>query len=99
MTIAVPIERYVGRAIGILQVQVNLKYVWDLVSKLKVGTEGYAYAVARNGDLIAHPEISLVLQRRNVSPPRSSAFGFPTPNRCGKPDVDRSQESSCPEGF
>src|SRR5262249_25039787 len=67
MTIAVPIERYVGRAIGILQVQVNLKYVWDLVSKLKVGTEGYAYAVARNGDLIAHPEISLVLQRRNVA--------------------------------
>jgi signal transduction histidine kinase len=67
MTIAVPIERYVGRAIGILQVQVNLKYVWDLVSKLKVGTEGYAYAVARNGDLIAHPEISLVLQRRNAA--------------------------------
>src|SRR5262245_8374168 len=67
MTIAVPIERYAGRAIGVLQVQVNLKYVWDLVSKLKVGTEGYAYAVARNGDLIAHPEISLMLQRRNVA--------------------------------
>jgi signal transduction histidine kinase len=67
MTIAVPIERYVGRAIGTLQVQVNLKYVWDLVSKLKVGTEGYAYAVARNGDLIAHPEISLMLQRRSVA--------------------------------
>jgi two-component system, NtrC family, sensor kinase len=67
VTIAVPIERYVGRAIGILQVQVNLKYVWDLVSKLRVGTEGYAYAVARNGDLIAHPEISLVLQRRSVA--------------------------------
>ena len=67
MTIAVPIERYVGRLIGVLQVQVNLKYVWDLLSKLKVGTEGYAYAVARNGDLIAHPDISLVLQRRNVA--------------------------------
>jgi signal transduction histidine kinase len=67
MTIAVPIERYVGRVIGALQVQVNLKYVWDLVSKLRVGTEGYAYAVARNGDLIAHPDISFVLQRRNVA--------------------------------
>jgi signal transduction histidine kinase len=67
VTIAVPIERYVGRAIGMLQVQVNLKYVWELVSKLRVGTEGYAYAVARNGDLIAHPEISLVLQRLNVA--------------------------------
>lgn len=67
MTIAVPIERYVGRVIGALQVQVNLKYVWDLLSKLRVGTEGYAYAVTRNGDLIAHPDISLVLQRRNVA--------------------------------
>ena len=67
MTIAVPIERYAGRVIGTLQVQVNLKYVWDLVSKLKVGTGGYAYAVARNGNLIAHPDISLVLQRRNMA--------------------------------
>lgn len=67
MTIAVPIDRYAGRVIGVLQVQVNLKYVWDLVSKLKVGTGGYAYAVARNGDLIAHPDISLVLQRRNIA--------------------------------
>jgi len=67
MTLAVPIERYAGRVIGTLQVQVNLKYVWDLVSKLKVGTGGYAYAVARNGDLIAHPDISLVLQRRNIA--------------------------------
>jgi signal transduction histidine kinase len=67
ITIAVPIEQYVGRPIGVLQAQVNLKYVWDLVSKLKVGTEGYAYTVVRNGDLIAHPDISLVLQRRNVA--------------------------------
>jgi signal transduction histidine kinase len=66
MTIAVPIERYAGRLIGVLQVQVNLKYVWDLVSKLKVGTGGYAYVIGRKGDLIAHPDISLVLQRRNV---------------------------------
>jgi signal transduction histidine kinase len=67
MTIAVPIDRYVGQEIGALQVQVNLKYVWDLVSNLKVGTKGYAYAVAHNGDLIAHPDISLVLQRRNIA--------------------------------
>jgi signal transduction histidine kinase len=67
MTIAVPIERYAGRVIGVLQVQVNLKYVWDLVSKLKVGAGGYAYAIGRDGDLIAHPDISLVLQRRNIA--------------------------------
>jgi len=67
MSIVVPIERYAGRLIGALQVQVNLKYVWDLLSKLKVGRNGYAYFVAQNGDLIAHPDITLVLQRRNVA--------------------------------
>lgn len=67
MTIAVPIERFAGEVIGVLQAEVNLKYVWEVVSGLKVGKSGYAYAVARNGDLIAHPEISLVLQRRNVA--------------------------------
>ena len=67
MTIAVPIERYAGRVIGVLQAQVNLKYVWDLVSKLKVGAGGYAYAIGHDGDLIAHPDISLVLQRRNIA--------------------------------
>ena len=67
MTIAVPIEQYAGRMIGALQVQVNLKYVWDLVASLKVGTRGYAYAVAHDGDLIAHSDISLVLQRHNVA--------------------------------
>jgi signal transduction histidine kinase len=78
MTIAVPIERYAGRVIGALQVQVNLKYVWDLVSKLKVGTGGYAYAIGRKGDLIAYPDISLVLQRRNVAqlPQVRSALQF-----------------------
>ncbi|MBI2361036.1 MAG: cache domain-containing protein, partial [Deltaproteobacteria bacterium] len=67
MTIAVPIERFAGRVIGVLEAKVNLKYVWDVVSGLKVGNAGYAYAVARNGDLIAHPDISLVLQRRNAA--------------------------------
>ncbi len=67
MSITVPIERYVGQDVGALQVQVNLKYVWDLVSSLKVGTKGYAYAVDRDGEIIAHPDISLVLQRRNVA--------------------------------
>jgi signal transduction histidine kinase len=78
MTIAVPIERYVGRTIGVLKVQVNLKYVWDLVLKLRVGTEGHAYAVARNGDLIAHPDISLVLQRRNVAHLDQVRSAFPS---------------------
>ena len=67
MTVAVPIERFVGEVIGILQAKVNLKYVWEVISSIKVGQAGYTYLVTRSGILIAHPDISLVLQRRNVS--------------------------------
>ena len=85
MTIAVPIERYAGRLIGALQVQVNLKYVWDLLSKLRVGAKGYAYAVAQNGDLIAHPEIELVLQRLNVADLDQVRSAFKAPANAQRP--------------
>jgi len=51
----------------VLQAEVNLKYIGDVVSAITVGKAGYAYAVTRTGELIAHPDISLVLQRRNVA--------------------------------
>jgi signal transduction histidine kinase/HAMP domain-containing protein len=66
MTIAVPIERFAGDVIGVLQAEVNLKYTGDVVSSITIGKAGYAYAVTRSGELIAHPDISLVLQRRSV---------------------------------
>src|SRR5512132_1606888 len=66
MTIAVPIERFAGDVIGVLQAEVNLKYIGDVVSAITVGKAGYAYAMSSTEELIAHPDISLVLQRRNV---------------------------------
>jgi HAMP domain-containing protein len=67
MTIALPIEHSKRNIVGVLQAEVNLKYVWDVVSAIKPGKAGYAYTVSRSGDLIAHPDMSLVLQGRNVS--------------------------------
>jgi signal transduction histidine kinase len=77
MTIAVPIERFAGDVIGVLQAEVNLKYIGDVISSIAVGKTGYAYLVTRSGDLVAHPDISLVLQRRNVAelPQVKAAFG------------------------
>jgi signal transduction histidine kinase len=66
MTIAVPIERFAGEVIGVLISEVNLKYIWDVVSGIKVGKAGYAYVVSSDGDLIAHPDISYVLEKRNL---------------------------------
>jgi signal transduction histidine kinase len=66
MTIAIPIERFAGEIVGVLIAEVNLKYIWEVVARIKVGIAGYAYVVSHEGDLIAHPDISLVLQRRNI---------------------------------
>jgi class 3 adenylate cyclase len=64
--IATPIERFAGEIVGVLIAEVNLKYIWDVVSDIRVGKAGYAYVVSGNGDLIAHPDISLVLARQNL---------------------------------
>jgi signal transduction histidine kinase/HAMP domain-containing protein len=66
MTMAVPIERFPGSVIGVLQAEVNLSYIWEIVRDIEVGKAGYAYIVARSGDVIAHPNISTVLQRRKA---------------------------------
>ena len=65
--IATPIERFAGKIAGVLVAEVNLKYIWDVVSDIRVGRTGYAYVISADGDLIAHPDISLVLARQNLS--------------------------------
>ncbi len=56
-----------GRSSGVSVAQVNLKFIWDVVSKMKVGERGRAYVVDATGRLIAHPDISLVLRNIDVS--------------------------------
>ena len=66
LTMAVPIERFPGSVIGVLVAEVNLRYIWEIVRDIRVGKAGYAYIVARAGDIIAHPDIGLVLSRRKA---------------------------------
>ncbi len=84
MTLAVPIERFAGDVIGVLQAEVNLKYIGDVVSAIKVGKEGYAFVVSRSGDLIAHTDISLVLQRRNMTQLDQVKIAFQTTPRAAE---------------
>ncbi len=80
MTIAVPIERFPGSVIGVLQAEVNLRHIWESIVAIKAGETGYAYIVSRSGDIIAHRDISLVLQRRNASQLKQVQAAFePTP--------------------
>ena len=75
-TITVPIERFAGDLIGLLWAKVNLKYIWEVIRDIKIGQTGYAYIVTRSGDLVAHPDLSLVLRRQNLAhlEPVRSAF-------------------------
>ena len=47
--------------------EVNLKFIWDVVSRIKIGEKGKAYVVDRNGFLIADPDIGLVLRKTDMS--------------------------------
>src|SRR5436190_5889158 len=52
---------------GVSIAEVNLKFIKDVVSQIKLGEHGQAYVVDTNDRLIAHPDINLVLRGTNVS--------------------------------
>jgi len=56
-----------GAGGGITIAEVNLKFVWEVVSRIQIGKAGLAYVVNSEGTLIAHPDISLVLQKSDLS--------------------------------
>jgi signal transduction histidine kinase/HAMP domain-containing protein len=56
-----------GEDSGVVAAEANLKFIWDVVSSMKVGKGGYAYVVDAQGRLIAHPDISLVLQKTDLA--------------------------------
>jgi signal transduction histidine kinase/CheY-like chemotaxis protein len=55
------------RDAGVSVADVNLIYVWDVVSQIKAGANGKAYVLDAAGRLIAHPDISLVLRNTDFS--------------------------------
>jgi signal transduction histidine kinase/ActR/RegA family two-component response regulator len=57
----------VRRDYGVIVAQVNLKFIWDVVSQIQIGVRGRAYVVGQAGRLIAHPDISMVLRNTDVS--------------------------------
>ncbi|MGH7332528.1 MAG: GAF domain-containing protein, partial [Candidatus Rokuibacteriota bacterium] len=67
MTIAMPISGASNestlRVAGVTAAEVNLKFIWDVVNQIKVGRAGKAFVVDGQANLIAHPDISLVLQK------------------------------------
>ena len=56
-----------GNTSGVTVAQINLKFVTDVVAQMKVGDGGKAYIVDGAGQLVAHPNLSLVLRRADIS--------------------------------
>jgi hypothetical protein len=61
------ISRPAGGGGGVTIAEVNLKFVWEVVSRIKIGQAGLAFVVNSSGTLIAHPDISLVLQKTDLT--------------------------------
>lgn len=56
-----------GASGGVIVAEVNLKFVWDVITQIKVGRSGQAFVVDSSGTLIAHPDIHLVLQKTSLN--------------------------------
>ncbi|HWU37144.1 MAG TPA: HAMP domain-containing protein, partial [Candidatus Acidoferrum sp.] len=68
VTLALPIRSLAeDKVVGVLAVEVNLKRLWNDVLSFKVGHSGYLYLVNGTGQLLAHPDFSLVLARKDLS--------------------------------
>jgi signal transduction histidine kinase/DNA-binding response OmpR family regulator len=64
MTIAVRGE---GANAGVTVAEVNLRFIWEVVARIKVGNTGKAFVVDRQGRLIAHPDLWPVLRKTDLS--------------------------------
>ena len=62
VVLSVPVTTLLGVRLGALLAEVNLKFIWELVDRLRVGETGHAYVVDRKGRLIAFGETGRVLR-------------------------------------
>ena len=72
-----------GKAGGVTVAEVNLKFIWDVVSQIRIGRAGTAFVVDGQGTLIAHPDIGLVLQKTSLAGLEQvkAALGAPVPGQ------------------
>ena len=54
-------------AAGVLIAEVSLKFMWEVVSRARIGQSGLAYVVDSRGRLVSHPDLRLMLARTDLS--------------------------------
>jgi signal transduction histidine kinase/CheY-like chemotaxis protein len=73
------------REAGVIIAEINLKFVWDVVSAIRSGKAGHAYVVDARGRLISHPDISMVLRMSDLSALQQVRAALAQPERNGAP--------------
>jgi len=80
---------------GVSAVEVNLKFIWEVIQRIRIGEAGLAYVVNKSGHLIAHPDISLVLQKTDFSTlPQVQAALQAKPAAPGEPPRERTLDEA-----
>jgi putative nucleotidyltransferase with HDIG domain len=61
-----PVKNDAGQTLGVLSACITLEDINDLVSRIRIRRQGYAYLVDGQGKLIAHPNRVRVLQEEDM---------------------------------
>jgi len=65
ITMSVPIRK-MGKPVGALIGDVNLRGMWDIVDNIRIGKTGRVFLVSGDGTLIAHQDKKKVLRNENL---------------------------------
>lgn len=73
VSMAVPIKK-MGKLIGALIADVNLRGLWEIVDNITLGETGRAFLVSDDGTIIAHQDKKKVLQNQNLKAQKEVAL-------------------------
>lgn len=67
VAVAIPVFDVFGDFQGVLVAELSLRFMWDFIGQVTIENDGYAYIVDAEGRLLAHPDLTRVLDAENVS--------------------------------
>ncbi len=94
VALAVAVTDIFGTLRGSLLAELNLKSMWDIVDRLRVGERGYVYVSDGNGDLLAFYDTARVLRGENVAHIKTVAEFIAARNPDGGPETAAPKKGS-----
>jgi signal transduction histidine kinase len=66
ITISTPLWGNQQNIVGVVSVEADLSFLWEVIEKIHFGTAGYGYLVDEQGNLIAHRDSTLQAKKLNL---------------------------------